>query len=290
MPPFYLPFSNRAEHGEGPVWDAERKRLYWVDIIQGRYYRGDLEKGKAKAVDVGQPLGVLALREKKGLVMGVRDGMALWRPKKHRLRLLQGPKYWSDPDFRFNDGAVDPRGRFVAGTMSWEGDRPEARLYRLDPDRSVHILEEGLTISNGLGWSPAEDTFFLIDTPTRTMFAYDYDPDTGDIADRRTFIQFAEDELPDGMCIDTEGGFWVAIWGGAKVVHFDAKGKRVEELELPVPHPTSCCFGGAALQTLFVTTSQIALSDREKNDHPLAGRVFAFELEATGQPQGRFRG
>ncbi len=289
MPQPYLPFPVRAEHGEGPVWDVHGQRLYWVDLIQGKYYRGDPKKDMVKTYEVGQPLGVLALRRKRGLVMALRDGMGLWNPSARHLRMLDGPAEWKDPDLRFNDGAVDPGGRFFAGTMTWTGERPDARLYRLDPDLSVHTLETGLRITNGMGWSPDKSTYYLIDTPLRVMYAYDYDPGTGDISNRRKHIEFPEGELPDGMAMDKEGGFWVAIWGGSKVVHFNAQGERQQELPLPVLHPTSCCFGGPKMQTLFVTTSQIALSDRQKSEFPLAGRLFAFDLEVSGQRQRRFR-
>ncbi len=283
-------FDIRAEHGEGPVWDPVEQELYWVDLIQGKYYKGKLASGEVEMHYVGQPLGVLALRRKQGLVMAVRDGFALWHEDARHLRLIDASPGFDNPDIRFNDGAVDPAGRFFAGTMEWTGSAPVGKLYRLDPDFSITLLEENIYITNGMGWSPDRNSYYLIDTLRHVLYAYDYDLTTGNITNRRNHIRFSGEELPDGMTIDSEGCFWIAFYGGGKVCRFDPEGKKMMEVLLPVSHPTSCCFGGPERKTLFITTSQITLSDRQKSDAPLAGRLFALETGVRGMTEPRFGG
>lgn len=283
-------FPIRAEHGEGPVWDPITQQLYWVDILQGKYYRGAYPSGAVSSFTVGQPLGVLALRAGGGLVLAVRGGFGWWTETGNVLTMLPGAPEAGNPEVRFNDGAVDPAGRFFAGTMSWTGEGEQGKLYRLDPDGRIREVAQELTISNGLGWSPDRRTFFLTDTLRHVIYAYDYDLATGQIANQRPFLHFSEEEFPDGITIDSAGGCWVALWGKARIARFDAGGRRREDIALPVLHPTSCCFGGPDLTTLFITTSQVALTDRQKWEYPLAGRVFAVETDVRGQVQPRFAG
>jgi xylono-1,5-lactonase len=195
-----------------------------------------------------------------------------------------------NPDVRFNDGAVDPRGRFFAGTMQWDGRPALGKLFRLDPDRTITQWEKDIFITNGMGWSPDQRTFYLVDTFAPILYAYDYEIETGDIHNRRDFVVFEEGEYPDGMTIDSEGGFWIAMWSAGKVIRLDPSGKHIGEIRLPVTHPTSCCFGGPDLKTLFITTSQLPLSEKEKAEQPLAGRIFVLETDTTGQVEPRFKG
>jgi len=279
----------RVEHGEGPVWDAEGQNLYWVDINQGKYVRLHLPDGQLRVYEVGQPLGVLALRQAGGLVMGLRDGFAFWDEENQHLHLLGGPEQ-DDARVRFNDGAVDPQGRFWAGTMEWEGKAPLGKLFCLQADGNWHQMEDGLWISNGMAWSTDQSTFFFIDTLQHAVFAYDYEPASGRISNKRVHLSFSSDEYPDGMAMDGEGGFWIALYGSGKLARFDAEGKRLPDINLPVAYPTSCCFGGPEMNTLFITTSHIQLSPEEKAAQPLAGCTFYLHTEVQGMPQRRFGG
>lgn len=283
-------FDIRAEHGEGPVWDERDQCLYWVDIMQGKYYKGDPETGKVETHSIGQALGVLALQEKGGLVMAVRDGFGFFDEKPGTFQLIEPSPEQHNELVRFNDGAVSPDGRFFAGTMAWDEESCLGKLFRLDPDHNWKQQEDNLFITNGMGWSKDCKTYFMIDTLQQAIFAYEYDLISGEIANRRIFIEFYENEYPDGMCIDSEDGFWVALWGLAKIIHFDHKGTRIGEIPVPALHPTSCCFGGSNMQTLFITTSQKALSAEEKKEYPLAGRTFMIETEVKGKVEPRFRG
>jgi sugar lactone lactonase YvrE len=122
------------------------------------------------------------------------------------------------------------------------------------------------------------------------VFAYDYEIATGDISNKRTHIQFADTEFPDGMTLDSDGGFWIALWGGGALVRFDKFGNKMETIQMPVSHPTSCCFGGPDLKTLIITTSKIALSEKEQLENPLAGSLFKIETDTVGQIQARYHG
>ncbi len=283
-------FDIRAEHGEGPVWDPINQELFWVDLIQGKVHRAHIANGQIETYQLGQPVGVIALRQQGGLVVAVRDGFGFFDLDANRLELLEENAEKDNPEVRFNDGAIDPDGRFLAGTMSWDGVDRLGKLFALHKDHSITLLEQNLFISNGMTWSGDGETYFFIDTLQHAVFAYDYDSTTGQISNRRIHIQFERTEFPDGMAADTDGGFWIAFYGGSKVVHYGSDGSEIEQVKLPVMHPTSCCFGGPNLSTLFITTSQIALSDRLKSDHPTAGYVFRVETLVEGVPQRRFAG
>jgi xylono-1,5-lactonase len=282
-------FKVTTEHGEGPVWDFRHQRLYWVDLLKGDYLFGDVSTGEVKRVNVGQPLGVLALRENGGLVVAVQQGFALWDENNRQLEFLQCPEK-ENREIRFNDGAVDPRGRFLAGTMTFDGDKDIGNLYMLGFDHQLKKLETSLFIPNGMGWSPDHKTFYLTDTNRHIIYAYDYFDETGDITNRRPFIEFSENEYPDGLTIDAEGGFWIAMWSGSKIYRYDAKGKKLGEIPVPVQYPTSCCFGGGDMSTLFITSSQLPLSEEDRRKQPLAGRMFRIDTDVIGLPEPRFKG
>jgi sugar lactone lactonase YvrE len=282
-------FTQRVEHGEGPVWDPEASTLYWVDLLQGKFYRASAHTGTQSEFAVGQPLGVLALREKGGLVMALRDGFAFWDAQTRALTFLHDPEAHL-PSNRFNDGAVDPAGRFLAGTMAYEGDQAVGNLYVLDYDRRVRRLEAALFVTNGMDWSPDGRTFYLTDTGRHLIYAYDYDPEKGILTNRRVHIRFNSQEFPDGMRVDAEGGCWVALWGGGLIRRFDWRGQKVADIPLPVSHPTSCCFGGDKRDELFITTSQLPLPEAERKAQPLAGCVLHVQTDVQGQLQRRYRG
>lgn len=283
-------FDLQATHGEGPVWDEINQALYWVDIPEGQFYRGALGQSQADTFAVGQDIGVLALREKGGIVMAVRDGFGFYDENQQQLQLIEPSPEQENPLVRFNDGAVDPFGRFLAGTMAYDEESCLGILFSLTPDQQWKALEHNLYITNGMGWSKNGRRFFLIDTLQHCVFAYDYDPDTGQLANRRSHIDFPTNVYPDGMCIDSEDGFWIAFYGAGKVSHFDSEGKRIQDILIPAPHTTSCCFGGADMKTLFITTSRRDLNVQQRQEYPLAGCTFCLETDVTGKIEPRFAG
>lgn len=283
-------FELQTNLGEGPVWNPSNNELYWVDINTGRYHKAILPDGKVETFTIGQRLGALALREQGGLVLAVENGFGFFEEQTQEFTLLDNFEAYNTPEIRFNDGAVDPKGRFFAGTMDREERRPIGKLYRLNQDHTLQQLEENIYISNGMGWSLDHQTFFYIDTLTHCVAAYDYDLETGSITNRRVFIQFSKNEYPDGMTIDSEGGFWIAFWGAAKIGHFDAKGQRIEDIPVPALQPTSCCFGGPDMTTLFITSATRGLSEQQMQEMPLNGRLFMMETKVKGRIEPRFAG
>ena len=283
-------FEIQTNLGEGPIWNAAKNELYWVDINAGRFYKTTFPNGLVESFEIGQRLGALALRAEGGLVMAVQNGFGFFDEATQTFTLLDNFVADNHPKIRFNDGAVDPRGRFFAGTMDMTEKEALGKLYRLDKDHTLHQQEENIYISNGMGWSLDHQTFFYIDTLTHSVAAYDYDLATGNIANKRIFIQFTSKEYPDGMTIDSEGGFWIAFWGAAKIGHFDANGKRIEDISIPALQPTSCCFGGPDMTTLFITSAARGLSSKQMKEMPLNGRLFMLETNIRGQEEPRFAG
>jgi sugar lactone lactonase YvrE len=284
--------SVNSELGEGPIWSAEEQALYWVDIRGKKFNRLFVKTGQHESFEVGQMLGVLALRAKGGLVLGVQSGFAFWDWQTKKLEMINDPEN-GRTDMRFNDGKVDPQGRFWAGSMNLKPEvgKAEGSLYRLDPDGSVHKMETGLAISNGLGWSPDRKTMYLTDSLRHVIYAYDYDAATGNIENRRDFIK-SEDEwgVPDGLTVDSEGGIWSARWGGWKVDHYGPDGKKIEEIKVPVECPTSCTFGGENLDELYITSCWENFSSEQRQKQPQAGDIFRYRAGVKGQENTAFAG
>lgn len=278
------------EAGEGPVWNTNEGALYWVDVPRHRFHRFFPAMGKHEVFEVGLPVSALGFRASGGLVMATRDGFALWDFQTQSLRFVANPA--AETGAPFNDGAVDRQGRFWAGT--WGGgisNEPTNCLYRLDADGSVHTMETGITISNGIGWSPDNKTMYYTDSPPRVIYAYDFDPVTGALDNRRVFVRVPEEEgEPDGLAVDNEGFVWSAHWAGWKVARYDPTGKVEREIRLPVQYPTSCTFGGLGLNELYITTAWVALSEKQKREQPLAGDLFRIKTDVRGLEEPKYLG
>jgi sugar lactone lactonase YvrE len=191
---------------------------------------------------------------------------------------------------RFNDGACDPQGRFWAGTMSLDGRTGSASLYRLDTDLRVTRVLDGVSVSNGIGWSPDGATMYYVDTATDRIDAFDFDGVVGTPGRRRTFVELPGPGSPDGLCVDADGAVWVALWGGWSVERYLPDGTRDAVVELPVAQVSSCAFGGPELEQLFITTAWDGLSAADREAQPLAGALFRVEPGVRGLPTTPFRG
>ena len=275
-------FDAILDHGEGPLWDPKSQQYYWVDLLEGVYYKGNPKTQEIQLFNIGEPLGVMALTENNTSVMATANGFGVFNEDSKSYTLFNSSPESNLTELRFNDGTVDPRGRFIAGSMLYDGSQPSGSLYRLNADKSFTKLDTGLRIPNGMGWNLTGDTFYMIDTLQFKMFAYDYDLETGDIGNKRTFMEFDQKDLADGMTIDTQGCFWIAFYGEGKVVKYDPFGTKVLQIDFPAPYMTSCCFGGANMNQLFVTTSRRDLTDDEKLKYPQSGRCFVVETEIKG--------
>ena len=280
--------ASQNQLGEGPIWDDEHAQLIWVDINRGAIHRFRPQSEEHTSESLGVPIGCLGLRKHGGLVLATKDGFAFWEEGESQLNPFLNPE--SDrPHARFNDGSVDPAGRFWAGTMTT--DTSDNVLYCLDPDLSHHVMESNIMISNGIGWSPDQRTMYFTDSPRRLIYAYNYDVPTGAIENRRTFVHsLGEPGVPDGLCVDQDGCVWSAQWDGWKIIRYDPDGKPMQNIELPVQRPTSCTFGGTDLDILYITSASIDLSEGARKEQPMAGDLFMFQTETRGLHENRFLG
>lgn len=280
----------RATLGEGPVWDEQRQQLLWLDILPGLVHRFDPATGGDVVFRVGKPVGSAGLRRGGGLVLAVEDGFALLDEDWQRLdqaAVVEHP----GPPARFNEGKCDPAGRFLAGTLAYDETPGAGSVYRLDPDLSVTKLLDGVTISNGLAWTAAGTTLYYIDSPAQGVDAFDYDPGTGRLANRRRVVDIpAAAGLPDGMTIDADGCLWVALYGGAAVHRYTPDGRLDATLAFPVTNITCPVFGGPGLGLLYVTSARQGLDERQLAAEPHAGAVFTADVGAQGLPGLRFAG
>ncbi len=283
-----LAVSSQCELGEGPVWHPGEQALYWLDIAQNRLHRHDYSSQEHTVTELGLLASAMGFRENGGFIMATQRGFAFWDPSAGQYDFLGDPDASEGTDPRFNDGKTDRRGRFWAGKM---GGTYENSLFRIDPDRSITRMESHVAVSNGLGWSPDNRTFYFTDSVARKIYAYDFDFATGAIYNRRDFISvpLAEGEgLPDGLVVDSEGCIWSARWGGWKVVRYDPHGKVMQELRMPVQYPTSCALGGPQLDELFITSAWVECSPEQRSEQPQAGDVFRVQVDTPGLPESFF--
>jgi sugar lactone lactonase YvrE len=264
-----------AHHGEGPMWDASAGLVRWVDLLRGDVLSVDPAGGKVGRTPVGTVAACVVPRSDGGLAVATERGFTLLDPDGSAEVLSD---VWSDPTVRMNDGACDPQGRFFCGSMAYDASEGRGGLYRLDADRSVHLVLDGVTVSNGLGWSTDRSTAFYVDTPTQRVDAFSYDEESGALGERRPAIDLrGVDGVPDGLTVDADGGVWVALWGGG-AVHRYVDGVLDLVVEVPVRQVSSCAFGGADLDRLYITTSADGLDDPESG----AGALFVAEPGVRG--------
>jgi sugar lactone lactonase YvrE len=274
----------RAELGEGPRWDARGQRLLWVDIMRGRVHAFTPATSACRSVDAGRPVGARACAADGGMVLAVAGGFARLDWESGRTKMLAAVEA-DRPQNRMNDGACDAAGRFWAGTMALDEHAGAGALYRLDPDGTVHTMLTDVTISNGIDWSLDGRRMYYVDSPTRRIDAFDFDPRTGAIAGRRPFASVpAEARIPDGLTVDAAGFVWLALWGGAALRRYAADGTLERTVSLPVSHPTSCAFGGPDLDELYVTSARRPLTPEERVRQPLAGGLLRLRPGVVGRP------
>jgi sugar lactone lactonase YvrE len=283
--------SVQDELGEGPMWHPDEGVLYWVDIDRRLVHRYDPASGAEATFEVAVPITVLRPREGGGFVTGTSKGFAFWDPRTGALEAIANPE--SDrPHNRFNDGAVDPRGRFWAGTMNQhEATAPDGCLYRLDGDCSVHTMATGFSVYNGTAWSPDGRTMYFTDTFRRTILACDFDAGRGTIGEQRPLVRVPEAEgYPDGHTVDGEGYIWSTHWGGGKVTRYTPAGAKEREIQLPAENVTCCAFGGRDLDELYITTARSGLDEAARARQPLAGDLFRVRVGVAGLATVKFVG
>ena len=279
-----------ATCGESPMWSVREQALYWTDNLGGTIYRLEPESGSAASFTLGQNVMAIALRERGGLLLALAKQLAFYEPGGELEPLMSVED--DQPRNRFNDGKVDRRGRFWAGTMNdVDWDAPSGSLYRLDPSLELSHRRGEVVCSNGLGWSPDDRTFYFGESFVYTIFAYDFDIDAGTLSARRAFATVDRAEaFPDGLTVDADGAVWSVHNGAGRVVRYAPDGVITHEIEVPVPQPTSCIFGGRDLDVLFITTSRLKMSPEQLERYPLSGSVFAVRPGVSGVPEPLFAG
>ena len=280
----------RASLGECPVWSASEQVLYWVDINAPSLNRFDPATGANRAFPMPSSIGCFALRKRGGFVVALRDGIWLAHADGTLDRRIAAAPY--DPaHHRFNDGRCDPQGRLFAGTMNEKRDAASAALYRLDADFTLTEIFGGITISNGLAWSPDGRTMYHADTIAQTINAFAFDASTGMPSARREFARFTEDgDRPDGAAVDSEGCYWTAFYRGGRVLRFSPDGAILAEYAVPAMCPTMCAFGGDGLKTLYVTSACQRRDAAELARLPQSGGIFAMRVDVPGLPEPAFAG
>jgi len=272
--------------GEGPLWHADESRLYWTDIPSGHLFRFDPATGEHEMFNVGRQVGGYTIQDDGDLLLFMDRGtIATWRDGAFKRTIVD--QIADEVETRFNDVFADPEGRVFCGTMPVHGENGrKGRLYRLDTDGSIRMVDEGFGCANGMGLTPDGSGLYFTDTGAKTIYRYDYDRATGEITHRTPAITIEQDGPgPDGMTVDADGNIWTALWGGEEVRRYAPTGDLLDTLAIPGAKQVTCpTFAGSDLRTMFITTA--GGSDREKNGEN-AGALFRAEMPVAGVAEHR---
>ncbi len=272
-----------AYHAEGPVWSERWGGLRWLDMLAGDIL-SLTDNGDIARRHISDVVAAIRPRSQGGAVIGIERGFALENADGSLRRL---DELWTDDQVRMNEGSCDPDGRFYCGSMSRDKRPGAGALYRLDPDLSVRVVLDTVTISNGLEWTRDGSRAYYNDTATYSVSVFDYDSTAG-LTNRRVFVDLsAEGKRPDGLTVDEQGGVWVALSNGSAVRRYTSDGVLDEVIEMPVKKVTACTFGGRQLDQLFITTSREGI---EPGTDPLAGSLFRAFTGVRGLPAREFDG
>lgn len=279
------------EVGETPIWIPQERALYWIDIEGTRVHRLACETGGHETFAVDFPITALARRTGGGWIAAAKTGVYFWDHRTGESQFVVDPEA-DNPPVRFNDGAIDRQGRFLIGTLNEKDfNAPDGSLYRLDADGSIHKLDEGLAVANGIGLSGDGRRVYVTDMFHNRILAYDYDTDAGTVSNRRTFADVpAETGLPDGLIVDADDFVWSAHFAGGRITRYDADGTIERVIEMPVANVTCLAFAGEALDELYVTTAWFMMSDADRAAHPTAGDLFRIRTDVRGREEPAFAG
>jgi sugar lactone lactonase YvrE len=276
---------NAAQLGEGAMWDYRTNLLYWIDIEGKSLHRYNPETKQDKVMTLHKRPGTVVLtKDVNSCVVALEDTICEVSMEKNTITAISGPSFNGAP-VRFNDGKCDPLGNFWIGTVDCKDyANPIAKLYRMEADKTFTVEKEGVTISNGIAWSPDGKKMYYIDSPTRTVVAYDIDPKTGNKSNPKVVINTPENlGTPDGSAIDAEGMLWIAQWGGACVTRWNPNtGEMIGKVAVPAKNVTSVAFGGKNLDILYITTAKIAMSPEDEKIYTEAGHLFYLKPGVKG--------
>ena len=275
--------SSAYQLGEGPVWDAQRQRVLWVDVVEGTVLSGSLSGHgvvEESALHVDETVGAVVPAASGGLLVAGRHDLHLVDPLGSQRRLVEVvPR---NKQSRLNDGACDPAGRFLVGSLAQDGRTGDECLYRWD-SHGVITLDDDLTLSNGLAWSADGTVLYSIDTDPGIVWQRSYDPATG-AAGARMQVLHVTDGHPDGMCLDVEGNLWIAVWGAGEVRCYRPDGEQIATVSVAAPHTSSVAFVGPRLDLLLITTARDELTQDQLDAFPDSGRLFLVDAGVVGLP------
>ncbi|NGZ84307.1 SMP-30/gluconolactonase/LRE family protein [Duganella aceris] len=288
-PTIEIAYDAVMQTGECPLWHPEEQALYWVDIPAYTVHRLDPASGAHRSWKLSSEPATLAISDQGGLIVAMRGGFAHLDTGSDEVRLTEiAAAPYDTAVARFNDGHVDPAGRFWVGTIYEPRDKPAAEMFVLERGEIRKAWSGGMTNSNGLGFSPDGKTMYHADTAAHRVTRADFDAATGAVSDQRLLHQFSTDKAnnyggrPDGAAIDSEGNYWVAMFEGARLVKLSPTGELIGEIALPVRCPTMMAFGGADLRTLYVTSAG-ARPAPELEQYPLSGKLLGIRMDVAGR-------
>lgn len=273
--------------GEVPLWSLRDRLLYWVDIRAPALHGLDLATGVNRSWTMPEPIGAAAIHAQGGLLVALASGLSRFDPATATLTPLQ-PIEADAPASRLNDGRCDRQGRFWVGSMNRATPEGRGQLYRYDPDGTLHRMFGDIEVPNGLAFSPDGSMLHFCNSPTRRLTVHALDPATGAMGPPSLFAESPPPGNPDGAVIDADGCLWVAHFDGARLTRFTPDGRIDRVIPLPVPRPTAVCFGGDGLDTLFVTSARINMTEAALREAPLSGSVFAIHPGVRGLPEPVF--
>ncbi len=279
----------QAKLAECPRWDEKNQTLYFVDIDTFRLHALDVNTNTLEIRQFEEEIGCFSLAENGGFIAAFRTGVYQFDNFNAPLR-----PYWfatyDQKTTRFNDGRCDKKGRFLAGTMYSPKDAFNGALHQFTNGKQT-LIDQAAWTSNGLAFSPDNKIMYYSDTPNYIVYQFDYDLETGQATNKRTFIKFPRFKgRPDGAAVDSKGNYWSALYQGQRVVKISPKGKILEEYSVPALYPTMVAFGGPDMKTLFVSTCRSAQTEKELTTFPQAGGIFTLKVDVKGLTEPRFAG
>ncbi len=271
-----LEYEIKSTKGEGAFWNYKTEELFWVDIDGKKVNIYNPETKSNKSIPTPSMVGTLVPKSENEVVVALEDGIYILNTENSQFSLLTNIEK-EIPTNRFNDGKADPAGRLWVGSMALDEQKYAARLYMVDDAGHVEEKLDSITISNGIVWSKDNSKMYYIDTPTAKVKVFDYNNYTGEISNEKVAVEVPNSMgYPDGMTIDEDGMLWVAMWNGNAVYRFDPNtGKTLQKIEVPAHNVTSCAFGGKDLETLYITSAKVDMTEEERQKFPLAGSIFS---------------
>lgn len=279
-----------SQLGEGPIWNHLTNQLLWVDIEGKQLHLLNPSSRENRTISLPTQVGTVVPADDTQVVVALVDGAFLLNTETEELTRIASLDS-ANLGTRLNDGKCDPAGRLWVGSMHWDATEPIGGLFMLEGNGKSEQKLQGITVSNGIVWSSDQKTMYYIDTPTGKVQAFDYDVTTGTISNGRTAVQIPQEiGLPDGMAIDAEDKLWIGLWNGNSIVRYDPEtGKLMQQIPVPAHNVTACAFGGKNLDSLFITTAYVDMSEEEREKYPDAGSVFVLVPGVKGVKNDFFK-